>query len=322
MVGVVDIFGGVDAQTEYDRAHQEWLDAPKGDEKKAALKRKNEAKDKLVAANPQPHEKPVPRSESDAEPTSVDFQNCLKYAEHIGLDRWRASDLWHTLEHPQNAPFTWEILKKFRAVLEQDAIKKGTLVQDSNAAKSEIAVNDIFGGAEPEEKPDPRRDEVYDRLGIRYLEGVDGLDWFLEKRSELQHKIADAQIQYQKLLNGLGSELDSLDYCFLAQAEVLADSLLEPKKKTLLRPYGTCRFRDVGASWSIDNEAQLQTWLTFRSEKEKEDLGIKPKTWTRDLDKVKDVSERLRKEKKDGVPGLKYDEGGRRFSISVPKEGE
>lgn len=333
------------AKRRFDQAHSDWSAAAKGSkEGKEALARKQAARKDLVASGAVAGEKakvamPDEWGPEFGEPSTVHFQLCIKEGECLGFTVVEAQTMWGPAASLRG--MTWDSLGDFISLLWKRN-KKGFEVPNPLPRRPAFLVNqppnikpvDAPSAPPQEERTFVNSDtgEVLDKDSVFQYYGrepgfaitdLESLKWYARKKMLLEKELEVVMGQYQREIKALQSDLNQLEFLFGAQAEHYAFENLPEGKKTLHTPYGSFKFRAMQPSWSIGNEEQLQTWLNFLKDKEKEHYGVKPKTWTRDLDKLKGYAELQRKEGNlDAVPGLKWTPAHESFSISLPEDGE
>ena len=311
-------------QAEADKTHQEYVEAPR-EEKKAALAKKSKAREALVAAGGVEHIGPTPWG--TGEPTSVHFQQVLSYAENNGIDRAVAYTIWKAQEYPDNQPFTWDALNRFKSEIEKRIGSK----TGGNEAKAD---QPTFNRVEPRETQlllDPETGEVLNveacvrMLGAKenfQVNDLFSLNWYMKKRLQAVSEIAEITANFKKALARPQQELKNLDFMFMADAEQVAQKLCEKdERKSKVLPYGTVKFINRASSWSVKDEAGLQLAIVALTDEQKARIKATPKTWNRDLDTLKKENEEARR---NGKPlpwaGIEYDAGGVKFYLTQGSE--
>lgn len=170
------------------------------------------------------------------------------------------------------------------------------------------------------------KNEIRTELGAHtqefHIDSIEHLDWFLQKRLHYHAELAAIKAQYDALIRTTQGNINSLDFLYKNEAEDFVRMECEREgKKTIVRPFASCQLRHEKPAWKVKDEVSLQEWLATLPDDLKQQYGVIPKTYARDLDKVKEAAERVRLESGEAsIPGLEYDVGGSRCYIKVPKK--
>lgn len=322
-------------QTEADKTHKEYVEAPR-EEKKAALAKKSAARTALVAAGGVEHIGPTPWEQG--EPTSVHFQQILSRAENGGIDRTVAYSIWKAQGYADNCPFTWDALNKFNDEICKRIHIGGKLskVLDDRVESARIAAEGpkadqpTFNRAEAQPVQlllDPETGEVLNTEACLRMLGaqedfrvhdLETLNWYMKKRLQAVSEIEEISNNFKKALARPQQELRNLEFMFGCDAEQVAMELCEAdQRKSKVLPFGTVKFVNRAPSWAIKDESELQLSIAALTDEQKAHIKATPKTWNRDLDTLKKENEAARAAGKP-LPwaGLEYDKGGNKFYIS------
>lgn len=142
----------------------------------------------------------------------------------------------------------------------------------------------------------------------------DDADWYFKMKVIYRAEANAVKEQYDKLLKSINANINSLDFLFEKQVEDYGWRAYEQDgKKTRVLPHGTIRIKNyANDSYAVADENGLQAWAEKLSPESKDKFGIYPKTWTRNLDVIKEAciggSE---------LPFMKKTEAGERLTLSV-----
>lgn len=154
------------------------------------------------------------------------------------------------------------------------------------------------------------------------VDSQESADWYLSKRLQFTAELEGVKAQYSALISQIQSKLTGLEFMFEEQTK--AFTLAEYERtgvKTMILPHGTLAVRTTKPAWSIGDETALQDWLDKLGTGDKTFYEVYPKTWTRNLDRLKlNAEKHYEKDKQMLVPGLKRDDGGNKVYIRLPKE--
>jgi len=161
------------------------------------------------------------------------------------------------------------------------------------------------------------RAEGHDCTGFK-IDSAQAMDWYLKKKLAFSQEREAVKAQYDAILNQIAAKQNSLEFLFEKQAEEY--SLARYKitgKKTEIYPHGTVAIVTRQPSLSVGDESALQEWLGNLEPLSKAKFEVFPKTYTRNLDAIKEAVEKGSK-----VPGIHKNEGGDTVYFRAPKEGK